>query len=274
MHDAPLVSCLMVTRQRLAMAKRAIDCYAAQDYDARELVIVCDGEGDRDTLERYAATRCGQRVTVTEHRLGSLSLGALRNTAIALARGGVICQWDDDDLSHPLRLSHQVELMLAEHADGCFMTDQLHLMARTGSLYWCDWARPHGRPLPWPTIPNTLLCRKDAIDPYPESGPLSRRSEDAYVMRSLLKRKRVSRLGGHGWLYVYVCHGANTWHEGHHLDIVRATGMTARELLHRKGELAAAMSSHTLGDLVVRDETGLEVYRIATSGVAGAASHG
>ena len=39
-----MISCLMVTFDRLALAKLAIRSYAQQTYPNRELVIVTDGE--------------------------------------------------------------------------------------------------------------------------------------------------------------------------------------------------------------------------------------
>ena len=247
------------------MVRRAIDCYASQDYQPRELVIVSDGEEDYEDLRRYAAARCASQLTMRAVAQGSKPLGALRNAAIELAHGEIVCQWDDDDLSHPRRISAQVEMLQSEDAVACFLTDQLHLMARDRQLYWCDWARPRGWPLPSSTIPNTLLCRKAcATGGYPEAGPLSRRSEDAYFMRRLLTRAKVARLSGHGWLYVYVCHGTNTWHESHHLDIVHATGMDAADLIRREGELKAHVASYPLGELVVSDWLGSEVYRVVT----------
>jgi glycosyltransferase involved in cell wall biosynthesis len=256
----------MVTRQRLALAKRAIDCYAGQDYETRELVIVCDGEDEHDELRQYAVRVCAAPLITKAYRRGSLSLGALRNAAMDLARGDIIAQWDDDDLSHSHRLSAQIAAIQGEKADACFMTDQLLLFARTGSIYWCDWTRPRGVPLPSPTIPGTLLCLRDATGRYPENGLISRRSEDAYFMRSLIRRVKVAHLSGYGWLYVYVSHGANTWHEGHHIDIIRATAMGAQDLIQRRHELVAGIAGYPLGEVVVRDHTAAEVYRLVAAG--------
>ena len=41
--DPPLVSCLMVTKDRPGLARRAVRCFQAQRWPARELVIVDDG---------------------------------------------------------------------------------------------------------------------------------------------------------------------------------------------------------------------------------------
>jgi glycosyltransferase involved in cell wall biosynthesis len=253
-NDRVLISCLMPTRQRLEMAKRAIDCFAAQDYTPRELVIVCDGHEEREPLSEYGAKVRGGTVTVTSVDRGSLPLGSLRNRTTALARGEVFCQWDDDDLSHPSRISTQFAHMQREGADVCFMTEQLLLITRTRSLYWCDWSRSRGWPLPSPTIPNTLMCYARAAPMYVEQGPLSRRSGDAAVMRGLLRSSNVARLSGLGWLYVYVSHGGNIWAEQHHQNIVRTTGLDAVDLAQRRRELSEAMTAHAApNDLIVRD---------------------
>jgi glycosyltransferase involved in cell wall biosynthesis len=259
----PLISCLMVTRQRPAMAKRAIDCFGAQDYSPRELVIVSDGYEEYEDLREYGTRVCGPGLVMSWADRGARPLGELRNQAVELARGDVICQWDDDDLSHPRRLSAQFEQMCRDGAGACFMTEYLQLFMRTRSLYWCDWTRSRGLPLPSPTLPGTLMCYKRVAPAYPETGPLSRRSGDAYVMRSLLKSERVARLSGLGWLYVYVSHSSNIWDESHHLDIVRATGIDAGDLARRRQELCTAMTTYALGSgIVVRDYLGSPVFAL------------
>ncbi len=261
--NRPKISCLMVTRQRLVMASRAIDFYAAQDYEPRELVIVSDGHEEFKALREHAHSVCRSDVTMKSVERGSMSLGALRNQAIELAGGEVVCQWDDDDLSHPCRLSAQLDHMRSENASACFLTDHLQLMVSARSLYWCDWTRPRGMPLRSSTVPPTLMCERRAAGRYPETGALSRRSEDATFMRSLLKRCTVAKLSGLGWLYVYVFHGANTWDESHHLRIVRATGMEADDLLQRRSTLGEATAAYGLSsDVMVRDYLGSPVFTL------------
>lgn len=269
LDDRPTISCLMVTRRRLAMAKRAIDCFAAQDYGPRELVIVSDGHEEFEPLREYATRMCPTGLTMTSVPCGSLPLGSLRNQAIALANGAIVCTWDDDDLSHPRRLSIQFEHMRQQGATASFMTDQLQLVLRTRHLYWCDWRHPRGQPLASPTIPNTLMCYKRVAPAYEETGPLARRSGDAHFMRALLKNGNVASLSGVGWLYVYVSHGGNVWDTTHHLNIVRATGMSAGELMRRQQELCEAMETYALGPgIVVCDYRGSPVFDLPAFGPA------
>lgn len=265
-NGRPTISCLMVTRQRLTMAKRAIDCYVAQDYEPRELVIVSDGYEDFEALREYATRMSSTPVQATWAPSGSMPLGCLRNRAIALARGEIICNWDDDDLSHPRRLSLQFEQMRREGARACFMTDHLHLFTRARSLYWCDWTRPRGQSLASSTLPGTLMCYKRDAPAYPETGALARRSGDAFFMRSLSKSGHVAKLSGLGWLYVYVCHGQNLWAESHHMNIVRVTGMEASDLVSRQQQLSQALAAYPLCDeVVVRDYLGAPVLNLVAS---------
>lgn len=112
-RSCPLVSCIMPTRNRRLYVPRAIAAFLSQDYAARELVIVDDGEDaiadlvPRDPRIRYL------RLAKTA------SIGAKRNQACGLARGTVIVHWDDDDWHAHWRLSYQVGELLRRGAKVC-----------------------------------------------------------------------------------------------------------------------------------------------------------
>src|SRR4029077_19585158 len=100
---APLVSCIMPTRDRPALVSRAIGFFLRQTYANTELIVVDDGSQDigdvasMDPRIRYL-------------RLGApQSIGTKRNVACELARGDLIAHWDDDDWYAPHRLGYQVE---------------------------------------------------------------------------------------------------------------------------------------------------------------------
>lgn len=46
-----------------------------------------------------------------------MPLGHKRNYACSVASGDIICHWDDDDWSDPLRIAQQVDLLLSSDAD-------------------------------------------------------------------------------------------------------------------------------------------------------------
>src|SRR5690606_30534279 len=108
----PLVSCLMVTRDRPELARRAIACFLAQTWPHRELVIVDDGDRSYDDL---VASYDDPRIRyVRLPSSPSQRLGALRNASQDLARGEYRVQWDDDEWYHPERIERQMRPILDE----------------------------------------------------------------------------------------------------------------------------------------------------------------
>jgi len=111
--SSELVTCIMPTCNRHNWVGRSIDCFLAQDYAERELLILDDGEDSvADLVPRDAR--------ITYRRLESRSLiGTKRNVACSMARGPLIAHWDDDDWYPSWRLSHQVRSLAESKADVC-----------------------------------------------------------------------------------------------------------------------------------------------------------
>lgn len=104
--DRPLVSCVMPTFNRSRYLPAAIDCFLKQTYPNKELVIVDDSnESSRPLLDSSWPVR----YVFIAHRI----LGAKRNECCELAKGDIICHFDDDDWSAPDRIKRQVELLEA-----------------------------------------------------------------------------------------------------------------------------------------------------------------
>lgn len=100
--DAPLVSCIMPTRNRRAFVPSAVALFLRQSYPHRELVVLDDGEDAiADLLPNDTRIRCV--------RLNEVSpIGTKRNIACEHARGSIIAHWDDDDWYPSWRLQEQV----------------------------------------------------------------------------------------------------------------------------------------------------------------------
>jgi hypothetical protein len=193
----PLVSCLMVTGKRPGLAAVAIEAFRRQTYANRELVIVDDSGGGE----------LGEVCDLDDPKIRwvrlpaeNLTLGALRNRALAEARGEVLCQWDDDDLSAPLRLERQVQVLAATGADACGLL-RLHMwwpgeerVAVSSSRVW----------------EGALMWRKGGIEAYPEL----RAGEDTPPVNALVKRGTVVMIDA-PCLYVYIHHGENTFSSEH-----------------------------------------------------------
>lgn len=228
------ISCLMVTRDRLGLAMRAMRCFADQTYPERELVVVSEGEDwYRGALERYAETLGIERARFVRAEAGQ-SLGALRNITMEAASGPVLCQWDDDDCSHPDRLARQYEAMRREEADACFLTEHLQYLQREGILFWIDWTGEGTVEGEWQLFPGSVMMKRDDRFRYPESGPYCQRGEDSALVAQLHENAAVARIGGMGHLYLYHYHGRNTFSRDHHAQI--ASYAVSEELLRQRDE--------------------------------------
>jgi glycosyltransferase involved in cell wall biosynthesis len=213
----PLISCLMVTYDRLSLAKRAISSFAAQSYPRKELIIVTDGEERfRRSLERYVSALALDGVRFVYPGPGRLSLGRLRNMSMDAAAGDVVCQWDDDDCSHPDRLMRQAEELIRNDAGACLFTDHLHFIEEKSVLCWVDWSRGETVSGATQLAPGTLMMRRDPRFRYPEEGLQARQGEDSALLDTVYRAIKVAHLRGAGYLYLYQYHGRNTFSREHH----------------------------------------------------------
>lgn len=198
--DAPVVSCLMVTRDRAPLASLAVECFRRQTYPKRELVIIDDGPDDK--LARMVAGLADERIRMVRRRDRSETLGGLRNLAVGLASGQLICQWDDDDLSDPDRLWWQVGVLTESAVSACFL--------ERWTMLWTRGPRVAiGRRRLWE---GSLVAHRAALPTYPPE----RRGEDSAVAQALVGSGTVVLLDLPS-LYVYVIHGRNTF-DGAHFD--------------------------------------------------------
>lgn len=106
----PLVCCVMLTRDRPEMARRAVECFRAQTYDAarRELLVYNSG----DPAWFFDGSDAENEAQVIARVHAGRSIGALRNHANACTvKDSIIIHLDDDDWSHPNRIAEQVALL-------------------------------------------------------------------------------------------------------------------------------------------------------------------
>ena len=194
----PLVSCLMVTKNRGNFARCALSSFLNQSYPHKELVIIDDGE-DED-FACYTKQLGDSRIHHIRLPTQSKTLGSLRNMSVKIAKGDLVCQWDDDDLSDPLRLAMQVCAMLAFEAEACLLNQEM--------IWW-----PHQNRLAISTKriwEGSSMARKAKLTPYPAIS----KGEDTPVVENLLHTGKVVILDN-PHLYLYVVHGTNTFNAQH-----------------------------------------------------------
>ncbi len=226
-----LVSCLMVTLpdpRRWQFVTRSIAFYCAQTHPERELVIVQDdGSSEiKAALSDHVARLGRDDIRIVEAPPG-LSLGALRTLSRQEARGAVHCQWDDDDMFHPLRIETQLRALVEAGGkiEATAMQEVMQFFPHRRTMCWINFQRA-----PDNVLAGTLMCRAETELPYPQTGESSRRGEDSAVVASLIARGGLRPVAGMPFLTIYVCHGANTWDEKHHIMLARKLGVGARYL--------------------------------------------
>lgn len=113
----PLVCCVMLTRDRPAMTAKAVECWRAQTYPSK-LIVMDSSAKPINIVDKH--------VSILSNSNSNLTIGALRNGAAEYATKylfagppDLIAHWDDDDYSHPLRLEHQVAALMARSDADC-----------------------------------------------------------------------------------------------------------------------------------------------------------
>lgn len=208
----PLVSCLMVTRDRAAIARRALRCFARQTWQNTELVIVDDGDRDYGPV----IDELGDEVRVRYHRIDSQPdryLGGLRNLSLDLAEGEYCIQWDDDEWYHPTRIERQMKALEEQGLEACVLKWTLMHLDRADMadhLYRADVGNG---------TPGTILHRRTSAR-YPNLP----RAEDSVFLQDLSRQMRVGIVDGpHSHLFIRCFHGNNTWDADHFLKRLRRT---------------------------------------------------
>jgi glycosyltransferase involved in cell wall biosynthesis len=119
----PTVCAIMLTKDRPELAKRAVECFRKQTYDARALLV-----WDTGALPLAYPERGDNKILDVFRPSAGLTIGSLRNGAIEYAMAtrtrhparhpfDILIHWDDDDWSHPNRIAEQVALLQASGAD-------------------------------------------------------------------------------------------------------------------------------------------------------------
>lgn len=197
-RDAPLVSCLMLTRDRPRQAQIAVRLYRRQTWPNRELVII-DSSADQ-ALAEWVESAGDRTIRFIRHDDRGATLGELRNRSVAEAAGQYVCQWDDDDLHHPARIEAEIGALKATGSNACFLSRELIWFPKRSRIGISESRAQEG----------TLMCEKAVMPPY----PALRRGEDSPVMEAILDGQPFVALDLPE-LYVYVVHGTNTWDDGH-----------------------------------------------------------
>jgi len=229
-----MISCLMVTQtSHAATVPWAIYDFVRQSFADKELIILHDSDAEYHSyLLSIVNQYQGANIKLVQTK--NASLGELRNQTLELAQGDYICQWDDDDRYHSLRLEIQFQHLNDNDAQFCFFTDQLHLFVGSRTVFWDDW---NIETYPMNLIQGSIMGLKELMPAYQAID----KGEDTPVVQEIERQKyRIAELSGAGYLYLYQYTGKNTWDAIHHSKISSLKHKNLAELEQHKEILQAA----------------------------------
>ena len=242
------VCCLMVTLplpERLAFTKRSIDDFCRQTLANKSMILVLSGgiESVHHAIHDYVESLGHNNIRIYTQP-PDWNLGQLRNFTLETATSDVLCHWDDDDLYHPERLERQLALLLEGDFEAVYLQEVMQYFPASNMLYWTNWRATEAA-----AHPATLMVRRDtAIESikYPTEGGTARLGEDSVAARALIARGRVGYLPSMPHLYVYVSHGANSWHDSHHRMLAEKLAISQALLRRREVQIREGMAPHGL----------------------------
>lgn len=150
-----LVSAVMPTRGRPEYSKIALECWKAQDWRDKEIVIV-------DHSAEPSFPDGVESETVVYARTDKTTIGTLRNEGCKRARGEFIANWDSDDQYGPHRITDQVERLIQS---GESVTGYRNIVFTDGENRWLN--------TNWPGGYGASLCYRRSwweAHPFPDSN--------------------------------------------------------------------------------------------------------
>lgn len=194
--------------------KRSIDSFKMQTYKNKELIIVYSHSNHNAVYEMLDYTNDIECVFYNIR--DDISLGEARNISILISEGDIICQWDDDDISHKERLSFQYDWNTKNNANASILSAQYHLFEnetpnrlflenrkQTNNVIHNGWC-------------GTIMANKNIMkNIYPQM-----KIEEDFHGLSKINDLKVITYNTPYYHYIYSYHGDNTWDLQHNLFMV------------------------------------------------------
>lgn len=207
----PLTAVMVTRGRRHALARMAVQSFLDQQYADKQLLIVNSGPAI------YKSGSEPPAVTETlVPDMDSAPLGYVRNwslqTITARTPDRWIMQWDDDDWSHPERMTYQVDALMASRNTSqaviLFSQVRIDLTQQVALVYNWPSSRPAG-------IPGTVLLPPRRVKHYAYDQTLRKHEDSLMLLGSFPESTLVLRNTATPHLYLRLFHGENTWNRKH-----------------------------------------------------------
>ena len=215
--NLPKISCLCITQNSWFQLKRCIQCFNAQIYPNKELIIVY--ESNNKCIDKIKKINM-QFIKLVEIPIyPKKTLGELRNISISNSIGKYVCQWDDDDYYHSLRLMKQYSCLLPSGKPACILNHWYTYDNDNDVLY----SKKSGH---W--FEGSILAEKSILSKYENK----RIAEDTPVISKLNSSGQLCRATLVN-IYVYIYHGQNTWDKDHFNIFIKSSDPVTNNPLHK-----------------------------------------
>ncbi len=117
MSARPLVSCIVVTKNRRMLLRKCAEYFARSSYlycvaGGRAELVIVDGS-EKPNACNFGVQGIADRVRYVHHPCAESRTGLFHNLACEESRGDIVIQWDDDDWHHPYRIVRQAATLEA-----------------------------------------------------------------------------------------------------------------------------------------------------------------
>lgn len=173
----PLVSIVLISRDRPEFLKRALESIFEQDYRPLEIVLV-DNQSSMPLETPPPPSGVSINQFTTPYRMNA---SEARNFATNRTNGDVICYLDDDDYYLPGKISAQVDALTQnQHVDIVYMNTQVY--GPGGSVEMVLSGTPH-----WPLMIfihlNALAVRRHVALETPFEERITKDVDDHFMIR-------------------------------------------------------------------------------------------
>lgn len=113
----PSACATLLTADRPEMTRQAIECFRAQTYENKRLLILDTGKSRNDAHVYIGNHGQPENERLLWNPAAKETIGELRNLAASMTDADIIVTFDSDDWSHPNRIAEQVALLKSSGAD-------------------------------------------------------------------------------------------------------------------------------------------------------------
>jgi glycosyltransferase involved in cell wall biosynthesis len=207
------ITCVCVTKSgRTSFLKKSIEYFQNQTYTNKELLILSQAtQEENKQIEQFISNSQEINLHIVDEKM---DLGTMRHTSVSLAKGDIVCQWDDDDVFGKNRLSNQYNKLTSDKNNiASAYSSFLHYFKCDRKIYLTDWSQKN-KALDQKFHQGTIMFYRDAYCDRVSYSPAENCEDWDFAKKIVLEGNigLINQLGD----FIYVHHGGNTMELSYH----------------------------------------------------------